>query len=377
MAMDKERTSESTSHGPALPPIPETISIPLPPRERRNTRAQKSEACGLFSRHRRETRPPRSARGETKAGRPEPSALERQRKKELAQSLVTAFAINGALIWLLVFTVIENSKPAPGTFFDVSTQQEKDMSSKVSGSPPPTPLTQEKAASGAAAPSTSLITTTAIQEFTIDSSLHTELTPSLASIDVLNPSMGASIQSSAFADAKSQKKKAIRKFIEGNSGNGSNGRGVFTIGEDKLRGLISTGQFGDGSGLLLLTDISGSMREIGEVVDSYVKRTFPKSKSSQIPGCSFKYKHDPVVEEVVRLTRRSDFTDIVFVCDLQDGEGNSAIQTLRRALIRPERTIRFHVISFDNRAGPSLNSLIMDSGGALTRVSRTGPPKSL
>ncbi|MDF1851232.1 MAG: hypothetical protein P1U85_10380 [Verrucomicrobiales bacterium] len=382
--MDGSGTQRIGANPSGLPPAPEEfLTIPLPPRGQTN-RGKKpgaqvpkrdlsnTESASENTTHKRDPRPPRKPRGRAKTPL---SPRERQRRKEFAQSLVSAIAINGMVVALLVFTVVHERIPPPPSLFEVTTQPDPEKkSAESSGEAPPTPQINEEAASGAAAPTASMITTTAVQDLSVTPKLHTEFTPSLASLDVMTPSMGASLQSSDFAAAKNQRKKAIKKFIESNGTNGTNGNGIFTIGEEEMRGLISTDEFGDGSGLMLLTDISGSMREIGETVDSYVKRTFPESTSAKIVGCSFKYLSDPVIKEITSTARRGNFTDYVFVCDLQDGEGAGAIGRLRKALITEKRTIRFHVISFDRYPGAQLNSLIMDSGGAFTRVSRTSTP---
>lgn len=363
--------------GPSLPSRSgEYVPILLSPRMRESGPREsgpvaETESTKQLPRRRRERPPQRRRRSHDAPS----SSREKRQRREFLQSLVSGIAINGILAALLLFTAIHERTPPPPSLFKVTARNDPEKSPESSGKAPPTPHVSDEATGVAASPAVSMITTTTLREFSVTPKLRTGFTPSMASPDVLTPNMGASLASTDFATAKLRKKQALREFIESNGVNGNRGGGVFTISEGELRGLLSTDEFGDGSGLLLLTDVSGSMREIGETVDSYVKRTFPGSRSTQIAGCSFKYLTCPAVGEILRSTRRGEYTDLVFVCDLQDGEGAVAVERIRRALIAKERITKFHVISFDRYPGSHLNRLIMDSGGAFTRVSRTSRPK--
>ena len=361
--MNGSETDRLRKDSSAASPPPAYLSIPLPPRKTPVSRSSgfpsplKLLASNELTSQKKDSVPP--------------TPREQQRRKEFLQSLVSAFIMNGLVAALLIFTVVQERTPPPPSQFEVSTQPDNKKPSREAANAPSTEATRARQeAASAAAPTTALVTTTAVQDFSITPELLTEFTPSLSPVEFTNPGMGASLQASNFSSIRSQRKEALKKFIESSTKGGNQGDEVLALSEEELRGLISTDDFGDGSGMKLLTDISGSMREIGEMVDSYVEKTFPKSSSAEIFGCSFKYLNDPVINEIIEGARRGRYTDFVFVCDLQDGEGVVAINRLRKFLVTEKRTIRLHVISFDQQPGKYLNKLIMDTGGAFTRVSR-------
>lgn len=377
--MSKPDNTESENPGalpglPAIPedhPVAETISIPLPPRN----------PAPEHSAGRRSTAKPGPVRSvdSTDSGahgksRPDAPLPSRQRRKELAGSVVVAVAVNLLLVFAFLFIAAGGYPPVPETLFEVVPSRdrpEKDISDSAAS---PSRVQPEPAASGTASSAASIVTTTASQDLALTPSFGDSTALSRFETDPTLPSFGASLEGDALAAAKDEKRRQVEEFVNGNGGRGGRGKGLPGVGLATLEGLFPMEEMGGGDGMVLLTDCSGSMQSISRAVQDFVEERFPESKTYQVIGCALSHAHDPAIRQISRLSRRSSVSRIFFVCDLQDGEGARGIERLRRDLVDEDSPKQLHVISFDQTTGPLLGRLIEESGGSFRFVSPHFPP---
>ena len=168
---------------------------------------------------------------------------------------------------------------------------------------------------------------------------------------------------------------------------GMSGGGFSTgteIGFGKSAGLSGNGYgdvvaafgnagLGDGSGLIVVRDVSGSMRKHNEVVDELLNRDYPKAKLHSVVGCAIEFE-SPFVIEIRKITRsrKNKRRTIFFLCDLQDKESRFGVEALSKHLFSSDPPYVLHVISFEKSPIINFQSLIEASGGTLTIADHPG-----
>ncbi len=125
---------------------------------------------------------------------------------------------------------------------------------------------------------------------------------------------------------------------------------------------------GDGSNLIVVADVSGSMRVHNEVVNEMLERDYPGAKKFEVLGCSIVENSDFLVqvEKIVRVNRKGVRRDLFFICDLQDQVDEEGINQLTGLLASSNPHYHFHVISFQKEPSIPLMSLIKRSKGSFT-----------
>tara|TARA_R110000850_G_scaffold92555_7_gene196428 strand:- start:345 stop:1445 length:1101 start_codon:yes stop_codon:yes gene_type:complete len=293
------------------------------------------------------------------------------RRKEAVQSLLVAICLNLVLVALLFLTVVKIPAAGNETSLQViiQTEDRKSEPSQASGASSPTGGESEPKKSRNSRPPTGIITTTQPirvvpnDNFLADSSLDLNT----MEFETGASNFGSSLNRKDFTALKSERKRAFQAMVSGSGSGGSGGkRGV---GVGALKGLFPASKLGNGSGMILFVDMSGSMRQISRVVQTYVKESFRGSRSIDIWGCSLNSTQNSFVTNMSRATAGDSLTDYYFVCDLQDGEKPGGIEALRASLLSGQIPKRLHVISFGEHPGILLARLLKETGGSFDYVS--------
>jgi|GEM_PF-5147529 len=149
------------------------------------------------------------------------------------------------------------------------------------------------------------------------------------------------------------------------------GKDPFATGEGRSwtgnpADLFSARDLGNGSGVHVYLDQSGSMQMISEKVDAYLREHFPRSECIDIIGCSL-HQNAAFPEALERYVTR-DIHTVYFICDLQDQEDDAGLTQIRRVLLRRwGEPVRFMIVSFDRPASDTLFQLVTETGGIVRR----------
>ncbi len=282
--------------------------------------------------------------------------------------MLVAIVCNVVLAALLLFISIEKPDTEAGSFFTVvSIDEAPEPEREMAKGGPSSSRAIGAGARALAPPSLKVITSIAplpspaFKPSSMSANFH------LSALESTAFERAPSLNKMDFVAIKSQEKRRIKSLIEGKSGHGGSGskRGV---GEDVLKGMFPGSALGDGSGMVVFTDKSGSMQKISEAVEKFVKANFEKSYEIEIMGCALGSRHDPFAKELARVAAADLRTDYYFICDLQDGQGSRGISSLRRTLLSGTVPKRLHIISFDKSAEPALTELIEETRGSFVYI---------
>lgn len=147
----------------------------------------------------------------------------------------------------------------------------------------------------------------------------------------------------------------------------SKGRG---LGRGTGEGLFDAGAIGNGAGLAVVLDVSGSMKRHSREVRQLLESRFHKAAVAEVVGCDLNRGSAPL--NVLKFGAQRKGTHVLyFVCDLQDDEDAEGLLELRSVLLHQQKgRVRLEILSFDKLASPHLYSVVRASGGEVHKMKR-------
>ena len=290
---------------------------------------------------------------------------ERQRRKEFLQSFFAALCVNLLIVGALLSIAIDPLDLSDGVFFTVTTNPENSEEEEQPSESGSAGSTQAESGNPGSADITGMnpasITSLAISPVNLE----------IASQDMNAPSLlfGRSVMKSDFDAIENAERKKMEAFVKGKGGSLGKGKSLASgVSQSTLKGLFPKSTFGNGAGMAVLVDMSGSMQKINHAVEAYIEENFPQGVTRHINGCALNGSDDPFLRALASETSKERRTDYFFVCDLQDGETGEGIGRIRNCLVLGKFPKRLHIISFARQPGRHLAKLLEVTNGTFTYV---------
>ncbi|MFT5466552.1 MAG: hypothetical protein ACI8UO_001652 [Verrucomicrobiales bacterium] len=121
---------------------------------------------------------------------------------------------------------------------------------------------------------------------------------------------------------------------------------------------------GNGEGIAVLVDISGSMKKHSATVSRLIAKRYPRFGKATVVGCTLNENSGPI-QEIQKLVEDKPISVIVFICDLQDGVNQAGMLSLWNILNPEGRQVQLNIISFAKAPRPILADLLEQVGGGV------------
>lgn len=292
---------------------------------------------------------------------------QRRRRKEFVQSILAALCVNLLIVGALLTIAIDPPDLSDGAFFTATINEEENPREEQASDSGSSGSNQVESGNPGSADITGMnpasITSLAIAPVNLQ----------IASEELSAPSLmfGRSVVKSDFEAIENDARKKMQAFVNGRGGSLANGSGngrARGITTGTLNGLFPKSKFGNGAGMAVIVDMSGSMQKINQTVDAYIEDNFPQGVTRHVNGCALKGSDDPFLRALASETRRERRTDYFFICDLMDGETGEGIGRIRNCLVLGNFPKRLHVVSFGRQPGRHLAKLLEVTNGTFTYV---------
>ena len=296
------------------------------------------------------------------------TTIQRQRRKEFLQSIFAAIVINLLIALTLLTIAIAPPAFSAGDLFTATVatdEKAEDESESADGGSESAQAESEKSGSA---------DITSLNAASITSMAISPMTLQMDSQDMNAPTLtfGQSVMKSDFDAIDDAERKKMKAFVNSKGGSLTQGNGLRSgVSENTLKGLFPQSKFGNGAGMAVIVDMSGSMQKINQVVDAYIEDNFPKGITRHVNGCALKGNSDPFLKALASETRKESRTDYFFICDLQDGETGEGIGRIRNCLVLGKFPKRLHVVSFGKRPGRHLAKMLETTKGTFVYIDPT------
>ena len=332
------------------------LSIPIPQRERKRQKRRGRDLVSFLPKLRL-----------PKWHFPSLTSDQRRRRKEFAQSILAALCVNLLIVGALLTIAIDPLDLSDGAFFTATISQEENKEEEQASDSGSAGSNQVEAGNPGSADITGMspasITSLAISPVSLQ----------IASQDLIPPSLmfGQSVVKSDFETIENEARKKMKAFVNGKGGSLANGSGngrASGITEGTLKGLFPKSKFGNGAGMAVIVDMSGSMQKINQAVDAYIEDNFPQGVTRHVNGCALNGSDDAFYRALASETSRERRTDYFFICDLRDGETGEGIGRIRNCLVLGKFPKKLHVVSFARQPGRHLAKMLEVTKGTFTYV---------
>lgn len=332
------------------------VSIPIPQRQRKMPKTPRRELAAFFPKFHFPKWPlqPRTP-------------AELQRRKEFFQSVFAAIVINLLIVLTLLTVAIGPRDFSDGNLFTATftadDKAEEKSESAAGGSESPPAESEKSGSADITGLNAASITSMALSSVNLQMNSQYMGAPSLM--------FGQSVVKSDFDAIEAAERKKRQAFVNAKGGSLGNGRGrgqATGISQSTLKGLFPKSKFGNGAGLAVLVDMSGSMQKINQAVDAYIAKTFPQGVTRHVNGCALKGSSDPFLRALASETSKERRTDYFFICDLRDGETGEGIGRIQNCLALGKFPKRLHIVSFARQPGRHLAKMLEVTNGTFTYV---------
>ncbi|MDF1739948.1 MAG: hypothetical protein P1U86_12375 [Verrucomicrobiales bacterium] len=346
-----------TSHGfGENPPRENYLPIPIPQRRRKRSEKPRRALASFLP----EIRFP-------KWHFPPLTSDQRRRRKEFVQSILAALCVNLLIVGALLTIAIDPLDLNDGAFFTATISPEKNKEVEEASDSGSAGSNQVESGNPGSADITGMspasITSLAISPVSLQ----------IASQDLGAPSLrfGRSVAKFDFEATENEARKKMQAFVNGKGGSLANGSGkgkASGITTGTLKALFPKSKFGNGAGMAVIVDMSGSMQKINQAVDAYIEDNFPQGVTRHVNGCALNGSDDPFLRALASETSRERRTDYFFICDLRDGETGEGIGRIRNCLVLGKFPKKLHVVSFARQPGRHLAKMLDVTKGTFTYV---------